>query len=69
MHQRSGWFAALGTMAALMIACLGMSPAQKQPGLGLHAGSDNNIDQYESFGDWLGREVMYRVVFCKLSHA
>jgi hypothetical protein len=51
-------------IAALMTACLGMAPAPKEAGLGLHAGSDNKIEQYESFGDWLGRKVMYRVVFC-----
>lgn len=31
--------------------------------LGLHAGADNNLEQYEAFGEWLGRKVTHRVVF------
>lgn len=36
-------------------------------GLGLHAGIDDKLEQYETFGDWLGRKVMYRVVFCDMT--
>jgi hypothetical protein len=31
--------------------------------LGLHAGRDSDISQYEEFGNWLGKPVMYRVTF------
>src|SRR5690606_5569625 len=38
--------------------------AQAQsPAIGLHYGSDFSTTQYEDFGAWLGRKVMYRVTF------
>jgi hypothetical protein len=37
-------------------------PAQA-PAVGLHYGSDFSTTQYEDFGAWLGRKVMYRVTF------
>jgi hypothetical protein len=37
------------------------------PALGLHAGSDDSIAQYDAFGEWLGRKVLYRVTFCDMS--
>jgi hypothetical protein len=37
------------------------------PAVGLHAGRDDTITQYEAFGAWIGRKVMYRVVFCDMS--
>jgi hypothetical protein len=52
--------------AALLAAALvcGRSAVAVEPGLGLHAGKDDSITQYEAFGEWLGRKVLYRVVFC-----
>jgi hypothetical protein len=35
-----------------------------RPALGLHAGADLSTRQYDDFGRWLGRKVLYRVVFC-----
>lgn len=62
----------LGIGAVVGGACLsaGLTPlsaASPLPGLGLHAGRDDSIAQYEAFGDWLGRRVMYRIVFCDMS--
>lgn len=31
--------------------------------LGLHAGRDESITQYDDFGKWLGKPVIYRVTF------
>lgn len=33
------------------------------PAVGLHYGSDYATSQYEAFGSWLGKKVMYRVIF------
>lgn len=58
-----------GSRILVLVASLGLSPAigcaaGAVPALGLHAGRDDAIAQYDAFGDWLGRKVMYRVVFC-----
>lgn len=54
----------LACIAAAGAALLAAAPARAAPpALGLHAGSDNDTSQYESFGQWLGRPVVYRVTF------
>lgn len=39
----------------------------QDPAIGLHYGSDFSTTQYEDFGAWLGRKVMYRVTFLEKS--
>ncbi len=62
----------LHRLAAIFLA-LGLLPfagragaAGRVPAIGLHTGRDDTISQYDAFGDWLGRKVMYRIVFCDM---
>lgn len=67
---RVGQLRGPGLVLALILGvrAVGASPTTcpdvGEAALGLHAGRDDSIDQYEAFGAWLGRDVEYRVVFC-----
>ena len=50
----------IAVCAALMA---GVCSAAHSAALGLHAGRDDRISQYDDFGTWLGKPVMYRVTF------
>ena len=50
--------------AALMA---GACSAAHSAAIGLHAGQDAAITQYDGFGTWLGKPVMYRVTFADAS--
>ena len=50
----------LAVCAALMA---GVCSAAHSAAIGLHAGHDDSTSQYDDFGTWLGKPVMYRVTF------
>lgn len=50
------------TVCAALAASL-CSVAHGEAALGLHAGKDTQIAQYEEFSNWLGKTVLYRVTF------
>jgi hypothetical protein len=62
-HRITRWPLAL--LAALAVGPAAL--AAPKAVLGLHAGADLQTEQYDRFGDWLGRKVLYRVVFCDAS--
>lgn len=45
------------------VAATVCSAAHGMAALGLHAGKDTQIAQYEEFSNWLGKTVLYRVTF------
>lgn len=64
----ASWARRLSTLVGLGLL-LAAQPGlgDSEVALGLHAGRDDSIAQYEAFGEWLGAKVMYRVVFCGMA--
>jgi hypothetical protein len=55
---------AAAVAGCLLLSCSAVPGARASTvALGLHYGADDSTSQYEAFGTWLGRKVMYRVVF------
>jgi hypothetical protein len=48
-------------LAAALAA--GVCSGAQAAGIGLHMGGDGSVTQYNNFGNWLGKPVMYRVTF------
>ncbi|WP_162831313.1 glycoside hydrolase family 26 protein [Paraburkholderia caffeinilytica] len=48
---------------ALASALLCFSSHATATALGLHTGHDDSIAQYDQFGGWLGKQVLYRIAF------
>jgi hypothetical protein len=47
----------------LPLLCGAIAASAQEPAVGLHYGSDFAMAQYDSFGAWLGRKVLYRITF------
>src|SRR5690606_35339279 len=58
-----GWHFRPGLAAGVLLLAVLPSGRGATVAQGLHAGADNNLEQYEAFGEWLGRKVTHRVVF------
>lgn len=54
-----------GCRLLFTVACCATLQSQSiaAPAIGLHAGRDDSIAQYQSFSEWIGQPVSYRVVF------
>jgi hypothetical protein len=53
----------LRNIAASTAVMSGFCAGAHASAIGLHMGSDGSITQYERFSSWLGKPVMYRLVF------
>lgn len=61
--RRTRWFGDKRVTVVLGLSLLLARAEAQDPAIGLHYGSDQSRSQYESFSNWLGRDVQYRVVF------
>jgi len=53
----------LRKIALVAALAAGVCTGAQAAGLALHMGGDGSIKQYNDFGTWLGKSVMYRVTF------
>ncbi len=53
----------LRKIALVAALAAGVCTGAQAAGLALHMGGDGSITQYNDFGKWLGKSVMYRVTF------